>query len=211
MTPVEICRVLLSGNIPYDAVPDLRDEDVRREVKERLSQVGCELIYSVSGNCWIARSSGPAPDVDGLDSPGALDAKDLAVLALCWLHLRFLPAENSSSQTVLDDGALFSDLSTAPEVPLIRADIRSQLPALSRQSIGIAVGRLKNARFLVEREEQLFAGPMMDALDEVRATEQARRMLLRHERLRRVRGAAVANNETGSRRPGFEGLSDGTD
>jgi len=64
LTPVEICRVLLSGNIPYDAVPDLRDEDVRREVKERLGQVGCELIYSVSGNCWISRSSGPAPDVD---------------------------------------------------------------------------------------------------------------------------------------------------
>jgi hypothetical protein len=170
------------------------------------------LIYSVSGNCWIARSSGPAPDVEGLDSSVALDAKDLAVLALCWLHLRFLPAENSSGQTVLDDdGALFSDLSTAPEVPLIRTEIRSQLPALSRQSISIAVGRLKNARFLVEREEQLFAGPMMDALDEVRATEQARRMLLRHERLRRVRGAAAANDKTGSRRPESEGLSDGTD
>jgi hypothetical protein len=203
--------VLLSGNIPYDAVPDMRDEDVRREIKERLGQVGCELIYSVSGNCWIARSSGPAPDVEGLDSSVALDAKDLAVLALCWLHLRFLPAENSSGQTVLDDGALFSDLSTAPEVPLIRTDIRSQLPALSRQSIGIAVGRLKNARFLVEREEQLFAGPMMDALDEVRATEQARRMLLRHERLRRVRGAKAANDKTGSHRPESEGISDGTD
>ena len=203
--------MLLSGNIPYDAVPDMRDEDVRREVRERLGQVGCELIYSVSGNCWIARSSGPAPDVEGLDSPVALDAKDLAVLALCWLHLRFLPAENSSDQTVLDDGALFSDLSTAPEVPLIRADIRSQLPALSRQTISIAVGRLKNARFLVEREEQLFAGPMMDALDEVRATEQARRMLLRHERLRRVRRAAAANDKTDSDRPESEGLSDGTD
>jgi hypothetical protein len=52
---------------------------------------------------------------------------------------------------------------------------------------------------------------MMDALDEVRATEQARRMLLRHERLRRVRGAAAANEKTGSHRPESEGLSDGTD
>lgn len=210
MTPVEICRALLSANVPYDAVPDLRDEDVRREVKERLSQVGCELIYSVSGKCWIARSSGPAPDVDGLDSPVALDAKDLAVLALCWLHLRFLPAENSSDETPLSD-ALFSDLSTAPEVPLTRPDIRGQLPNVSRKSIGIAVGRLKNARFLVEREDQLFAGPMMDAIDEVRAAEQARRMLLRHERLRRVRSAAAGNDETGTHTPESGSLGDGTD
>ena len=211
MTPVEICRALLSANVPYEAVPDLRDEDVRQEVKERLAQVGCELIYSTSGSCWIARSSGPAPDVDGLDSPIALNAMDLAVLALCWLNLRFLPAENSSDTMALDETALFSDLSTAPEVPLTRSDIRGQLPALSRKSIAIAVGRLKNARFLVEREEQLFAGPMMDAIDEVRAAEQARRMLLRHERLRRVRAMAEEKEGTGTRPTESGSPIDGTD
>lgn len=206
MTPVEICRALLTANIPIDAVPELRDEDVLQEVRDRLAQVGCELIYSRTGECWITRASGPVPDLERADSPNSLDAKDLAVLAVCWLHLRFLPRENSDNEAdganVLTDG-LFPDRSAVPEVPFDSFEVKEQIPSLPVQSISIALGKLKRARFLTERAGQYIAGPMMDAVDDVRATEQARRLLLRHQRIRRARqiedkhASSNASPETG--------------
>jgi hypothetical protein len=187
LTPVEICRALLTANIPAESVPELRDEDVLQEVRDRLAQVGCELIYSRTGECWITRASGPVPELERADSPNSLDAKDLAVLAVCWLHLRFLPSENSDDEADVVADGLFADRSTVTEVPFDSFEVREQIPSLPIQSINIALGKLKRARFLTERTGQYIAGPMMDAVDEVRATEQARRLLLRHQRIRRVR------------------------
>jgi hypothetical protein len=189
VTPVEICGALLASIVPADAVPELRDEDVRQEVTVRLSEVGCELVYSHHFDCWTTRLAGPLPNASLSDSPHALDAKDLAVLAACWLHLRFLPMENS--RLPLDDGGLFPSDDVPAEVPLDQADLASQIQTLHPSAIQIALGKLKRARFLVQRNGQLFAGPMLDALDEVRATEQARRLLLRHQRLARLRRPAA--------------------
>ena len=61
--------------------------------------------------------------------------------------------------------------------------------------IKIAVGKLKNARFLVQREGRLHAGPLMDTLDEVKATEQARRLMLRYQRVERRRHLAPVSDD----------------
>jgi hypothetical protein len=194
MTPVEICGALLSAIIPADAIPELHDDDVRIEVMTRLSEVGCELVYSHRHESWTARLVGPLPDVSLSDSPHALDVKDLAVLAASWLHLRFLPMENS--RLPLDEDGLFPEEDSSEEISLDPAELASSIHALSPTAIGIALGNLKRTRFLVQRNGQLFAGPMLDALDEVRATEQARRLMLRHHRLsQRGRPAAAENGQ----------------
>lgn len=185
MTPIEISGALLVAMLPAQEVPELRDDDVRQEVELRLHQVGCELIYSHHFDCWTARLAVPLPDISLTDSPQVLDTKDLAVLAACWLHLRFLPMENS--RLPVDEDGLFPDQDRFVEVPLDQADIIGQLPTLQPRAIEISIGKLKRTRFLIQREGQLLAGPMMDALDEVRATEHARRLLLRHQRLVRAR------------------------
>lgn len=188
MTPTEISSALLVAILAAREVPELRDDDVRQDVEFRLSEVGCELVYSHHFDCWTARLAGSLPDISLSNSPLALDTKDLAVLATCWLHLRFLPMENS--RLPVDEDGLFPEDDTAVETPVDQDDIISQFPALSPRSVEISINRLKKNRFLVQRDGLLLAGPMMDALDEVRASEQARRLLLRHARLAGARQAA---------------------
>jgi hypothetical protein len=196
MTPTDISGALLVAMSPAREVPELRDDEVRQEVELRLSQVGCELVYSHHFDCWTARLARALPDINLNNSPQALDTKDLAVLAVCWLHLRFLPTENS--RVPVDEEGLFPDEDAVVVVPIDQTDVIGQLPTLHPRSIEGSITKLKRTRFLVQREGQLLAGPMMDALDEVRATEQARRLLLRHQRLLRAqRAAGGADGEPG--------------
>ncbi len=180
MTPVEICRVLLAGIVSAEHLPELGDDDVRQEVRYRLSQAGCDLVYSRHFDSWTASFTRGAPDATAIDSPALLNSMDLAVLAVCWLHLRFLPAENS--RLPVDADALFAP-DEPQEIPLEEPELADSMPATSKKTVGISVGKLKKARFLIQRDGKLFAGPMMDTIDEVRATEQARRLMLRHQRL----------------------------
>jgi hypothetical protein len=209
MTPIEISGALLVAMLPAREVPELRDEDVRQEVQLRLSEVGCELIYSHHFDCWTARLARGLPDINLNNSPNALDTKDLAVLAVCWLYLRFLPMENS--RLPIDEDGLFPADETAAEVPLDPLDVVGQLPTLHPRAIEISITKLKRTKFLVQRDGQLHAGPMMDALDEVRASEHARRLLLRHQRLlraRRTTGGADRSTEEQTTGSTVDGGSD---
>ncbi|WP_433435423.1 hypothetical protein [Nonomuraea sp. CA-141351] len=183
MTPVEICRALLAGIVSAEQLPELGDDDVLQEVRYRLSQAGCDLVYSRHFDSWTASFTRGTPDGAGIDSPSLLNNADLAVLAVCWLHLRFLPAENS--RLPVDDDALFAS-EEPQEIRLEESEVASSIPALSKTTVGISVGKLKKARFLLQRDGKLAAGPMMDTIDEVRATEQARRLMLRHQRLKQL-------------------------
>lgn len=187
MTPEEICRTLLAGVTPAAAVSDLGDDDVYGEVSARLQAAGCELAYSPAFDCWTARFAGPVPDIDAIDSADPLNSADLAVLAACWLHLRFIPAENTRLMPA--DGAedaLFA-LPPAEERDSIEFDdLAQQFPTLPPRNVGISVGKLRRLRYLDQREGRVFAGPLLDSLDDVQAAEQARRLLLRHQRLRRL-------------------------
>ena len=192
MTPVEICRAVLAGIVSAESLPELGDDDVLQEVRYRLNQVGSELVYSRHFDSWTASFARGTPDAAAIESPGLLNNADLAVLAVCWLHLRFLPAENS--RLSVDEEVLFSS-EEPQETPLDESEVANSIPVLSRTTVSISVGKLKRARFLVQREGRLSAGPMMDTIDEVRAAEQARRLMLRHQRLERLRRQDGDNRE----------------
>jgi hypothetical protein len=208
VTPVEICRALLAGVVSAEHLPELGDDDVRQEVQYRLSQAGCDLVYSRHFDSWTASFTRGAPEATVIDSPTLLNSADLAVLAVCWLHLRFLPAENS--RLPVDDDALF--VSEEPlEIPLEESEVASSIPALSKTTVGISVGKLKRARFLLQREGKLSAGPMMDTIDEVRATEQARRLMLRHQRLERLQRQGEEPSAQAGASGGTDGAADAAD
>ena len=67
---------------------------------------GATSFYSRHFDSWTASFTRGAPEAAVIDSPSLLNNADLAVLAVCWLHLRFLPAENS--RLPVDDDALFA-------------------------------------------------------------------------------------------------------
>jgi hypothetical protein len=185
MTPVEICRTVLAGVTPATAVPELGDDDVRRDVSARLRNAGCELTYSPAFDCWTARFAGPLPSIEAISFADPLNSADLAVLAACWLHLRFLPAENTRLLPADDEEeALFALPSGADNTSIELEDLAQQFPTLPPRNVVISVGKLRRLRYLDQREGQVFAGPLLDSLDDVQAVEQARRLLLRHRRLR---------------------------
>ena len=83
--------MLLVGSVAAADVPELGEPETRDEVRRRLAEAGCELVYSASSERWLARLDGPMPELEGHDPVLALGTAELAVLATCWLHLRFLP------------------------------------------------------------------------------------------------------------------------
>jgi hypothetical protein len=208
VTPVEICRALLAGIVSAEHLPELGDDDVRQEVRYRLSQAGCDLVYSRHFDSWTASFTRGAPEAAVIDSPSLLNNADLAVLAVCWLHLRFLPAENS--RLPVDDDALFAS-EEPQEILLEESEVASSIPALHKTTVGISVGKLKRARFLLQRDGKLSAGPMMDTIDEVRATEQARRLMLRHQRLGRLQRQGEEPPAQASVPGGADGAADAAD
>jgi hypothetical protein len=208
VTPVEICRALLAGVVSAEHLPELGDDEVRQEVQYRLGQAGCDLVYSRHFDSWTASFTRGAPEAAVIDSPTALDSLDLAVLAVCWLQLRFLPAENS--RLSVDDDALFA-AEESLEIPLEESEVASSIPAVSRTRVTISVGKLKRARFLLQREGKLLAGPMMDMIDDVRATEQARRLILRHQRLARLQRQGEAPSAQATAPGGTNGAANASD
>lgn len=183
MTVAEICRLLLSGSIDAADVPELHDEDTRRDVRDRLAGAGCDLAYSQATGRWVARLDGPLPTVEGHDPILALHAAELAMLAACWLHLRFLPLERAKLAVPDDEQLVEAAEDGEPSVEV--ADLLAQFHGkLNRTYLdNIVLGRLKNAGFLRQHAGRIYAGPLLDTLDEVAATERARVLLARHQRL----------------------------
>jgi hypothetical protein len=97
MDAAELCRVLLVGSVAAADVPELGQPETRDEVRRRLGEAGCELVYSPASERWLARLDGAVPALEGHDPVLALGTAELAVLATCWLHLRFLPEEARST------------------------------------------------------------------------------------------------------------------
>jgi hypothetical protein len=106
----------------------------------------------------------------------------------------------------VDDYALF-----AAKEPLEESEVAGSIPALSRTRVTISVGKLKRGRFLLQREGKLSAGPMMDTIDEVRATEQARRLMLRHQRLARLQRQGEELSTQATAPGGTDGAADAAD
>ena len=117
------------------------------------------------------------PELEGHDPVLALGTAELAVLATCWLHLRFLPGEDGNG-----DGQDWLDPDDLAELLGARLD-GTGLPSV--------LERLARAGYLTLREGQVEAGPLLDTLDEPGAAEQARALVARHQRLAHLRRRAA--------------------
>jgi hypothetical protein len=179
--------VLLVGSVAAADVPELGEPETREDVRRRLGEAGCELVYSAASERWLARLAAPLPALEGHQPVLALDTPELAVLATCWLHLRFLPGQAGSAPG--PDWLDPDDL-----VELLGARLNGGLPGV--------VERLVRAGYLTLREGRVEAGPLLDTLDEPGAADQARALLARHQRLAHLRQRAAeldGDDEGGSR------------
>ena len=190
MNATELCRVLLVGSVAAADVPELGEPETRDEVRRRLGEAGCELVYSPASERWLARLDGPVPELEGHDPVLALGTAELAVLATCWLHLRFLPAEGVSQQ----------------EQEWVDPDDLAELLGARLNGTGLpsVLERLAKAGYLTLREGRVEAGPLLDTLDEPGAAEQARALVARHQRLAHLRRRAAELD-------GTDGGDDATD
>ena len=194
MTPVELCRTLLVGPVAAVEVPELADDAVLEDVRRRLADVGCELAYAPSADRWIARLSGSLPRLDEHEPVLRLGEAELALLAACWLHLRFLPLERS--RLVVDSGII--DLGQASEPWLDPEDLVEQLAGrLDRERVYQLLEQLRRTGFLALREGRLYAGPLLDAMQDAAAAEQARVLLTRHQRRGYLRRRAAELRRNG--------------
>ena len=167
--------MLLVGSVAATDVPELGEPETREEVRRRLGEAGCELVYSPASERWLARLDGPMPELEGHDPVLSLGTAELAVLATCWLHLRFLPGDGQRAQDWLDPDDLAELLGA-------RLD-GTGLPSV--------LERLASAGYLTLREGRVEAGPLLDTLDEPGAADQARALVARHQRLAHLRRRAA--------------------
>jgi hypothetical protein len=168
--------VLLVGSVAAVDVPELGEAETRDEVRRRLGEAGCELVYSSGSERWLARLDGPVPELEGHDPVLALGTAELAVLATCWLHLRFLPGEGAT-----------------PDQAWLDPDDLAELLGARLNGTGLpsVLERLARAGYLTLREGQVEAGPLLDTLDEPGAADQARALVARHQRLAHLRRRAA--------------------
>jgi len=181
----ELCRVLLVGSVPAAEVPELSSDEVRAEVRRRLDEAGCELAYSADADRWVARLAGPLPHLEGHEPIVRLGQTELAVLAACWLHLRFLPAERARAAP---DGVD----PDAGDDALDPGDLAEQFRGrLGHDHLDDLVDRLKQCGFLTQRDGLLRAGPLLGTFEDPGTAEQARTLLTRHQRLAYLRQRAA--------------------
>jgi len=195
--------VLLVGSVAAVDVPELGETETRDEVRRRLAEAGCELVYSASSERWLARLDGPVPVLEGHDPVLALGTAELAVLATCWLHLRFLPGEARDRPTGGPTGGPDGD---QPARDWLDPDDLAELLGARLDGTGLpgVLERLAKAGYLTLREGRVEAGPLLDTLDEPGAAEQARALVARHQRLAHLRRRAAELD-------GTDGGDDATD
>ncbi len=170
-TGEELAGLLTRGVLRADAFPELVDEDVAAEVKERLAAVGHELARA--GDYWIAR----APErerPEGFEPIFELDEAELAVAACLYLHLVYLPRHGRPE---LGGGV-------RPRASVAVEDIAHAFPRYTQRKMVMLLGRLRNAGFISRIDNRYVAGPYLHAFDEVEADERAHEAL-RNFRLRR--------------------------
>ena len=186
MNTIELCRVLLTGSVPAAEVPELTDEEVRNEVRHRLAEAGCELAYAPRSDRWVATLGGPLPRLEDHAAVIDLGPGELAVLAACWLHLRFLDAERIRQGAAVDN-------EDRGEPWLDPDDLGIMLGGkLGGRDLGDVLVLLCQAGYLELREGQLFAGPLLETFDDHEASEQVRELLARNQRLTHLRERAAA-------------------
>jgi hypothetical protein len=192
---LELCRVLLAGSVPAAEVPELSDEEIHADVRRRLAEAGCELSYAPGSDRWVATLAGPMPRLEEHAPVVDLGPAELTTLAACWLHLRFLPTEKARQGGTADGG----------DTPWLDPDDLGTMLGgrLGGDDLPSTLERLCQAGYLTLHEGQLFAGPLLETFDDEAASDQARELLARNQRLTHLRGRAaeIRAETTGPERP----------
>jgi hypothetical protein len=187
LNSLELCRVLLAGSVPAAEVPELTDEEVRNEVRHRLAEAGCELAYAPRSDRWVATLGGSLPRLEDHQAVIDLGPAELAVLAACWLHLRFLDAERVRQSGGVDSAGRGEEPWLDPD------DLGIMLGGrLGGRDLGDVLVLLCQAGYLTLREGQLFAGPLLETFDDQQAADEVRELLARNQRLTHLRERAAA-------------------
>ena len=197
--------MLLVGSVAAADVPELGEPETRDEVRRRLGEAGCELVYSPASERWLARLDGPVPELEGHDPVLSLGTAELAVLATCWLHLRFLPGETPSTRSTgaPPGGSPDPSVSVGDRDWLDPDDLAELLGArLNGTGLPSVLERLARAGYLTLREGRVEAGPLLDTLDEPGAADRARALVARHQRLAHLRRRAAELDRANGGEPG---------
>lgn len=187
MTIEEISRLLATGWVGARDVPELQDEEVRAEINRRAGAVGQRLFYSRSTDTYGFVLDGELPESGSHHEAMRLDRSHRALIAACWMHLRWMPAERARAESVNGSQQLRQQ-----EPSLTVDDLALQFKGQLRktQIEGTLLPYLKRLGYLQQREGKLFAGPMLDSLDEFKATERAREYMVRFKRMAHLRRRA---------------------
>jgi hypothetical protein len=158
--------MLVAGTLERAQWPELDDEDLAAEVRERLGAVGLDLV-GAEGR-WLARpEQAPTDDVEGFEAVFSLNSVELAVVAALYLHLRFLPRHASSTE---EDAVQHPSISVE--------ELLLAFPGYKASFIeGRVLGRLRRAGFVRRENDRLFAGPYLAVINGVEADERAQAAL----------------------------------
>jgi hypothetical protein len=180
----EAAHLLLQGLLDVSVWPEFEDQTFNQEVRQRLHDVGYEL--GSAAGFWLAHSR-EREDADGFKPVFQLNQAEYAVLAALYLHLRFLPQQNSDSHLNADN----------PSVAI--EDIERGFPGYTVETVRRILGRLRNLLFVRQHDDRLYAGPYLFLIDGVvadeRAKEAVRDFKLRNYLSRRL-ASVEGNNAT---------------
>ena len=70
--------MLLVGSVAAADVPELGEPETREDVRRRLGEAGCELVYSPASERWLARLAAPLPALEGHQPVLPLGTAELA-------------------------------------------------------------------------------------------------------------------------------------
>jgi len=123
---------------------------------------------------------GELPEVGTHRTSMHLDRSHRALIAACWMHLRWLPAERARAEagngarplTQEEPSLTVDDLALQFKGQLQKSHIEQKLLPV-----------LKRLGYLQQREGRLYTGPMLDSLDELKATERAREYMVKFKRI----------------------------
>src|SRR6266545_2118808 len=140
---------------------------------------------STRSDRWVGTLGGALPRLEDHAAVIDLGPAELAVLAACWLHLRFLDAERARKSGDPDAGG-------RAEPWLDPDDLGTMLGGqLGGRDLGEVLVLLCQAGYLTLREGQLFAGPLLEIFDDREAADEARELLARDQRLAHLRDRAA--------------------
>jgi hypothetical protein len=169
---VDLARALTQGWLDAGAVPELDSPATEQEVAARLADVG--HVLRRIGDHWLAE---PVDLVGDVTLRHPLSERELAIVAVLYLHLVFLPTEHGR------DPAREGDSVAADEIVVLLQD-----QGVRRGDAESSVRRVCAAGWARRTAGRLHAAPPLISMDDP-SVHEAVAITLMQERIARLRDA----------------------